>query len=141
MELDLAAFPVPSLIRSPHSTAGKPVLPDLLPVGAKQAKLMLLPGHHLYIYPPRLKWLFVEAGCTAASAWCEDAFFQQNFTTSVFCTSKDQEFSHKSYGEALTCSVTSSKHPVLRVNMFVPVFTCSSVSSHTCCQQRGVLLW
>jgi len=77
MELDLAAVPVPSLTRSPRSTAGKPVLPDLLPVGAKQAKLMLLPGHHPNIHSLSLKELFLEAGCTAVGMclsaelhWC-----------------------------------------------------------------------
>lgn len=77
MELDLAAFPVPSLTRSPHSTAGKPVPPDLLPVGPKKAKLMLLPGHHLNIHPPSLKELFVEAGCTAASECYGDFSFSR----------------------------------------------------------------
>lgn len=38
MELDLAAFPVPFLTHSPHSTAGKPVLPGLLPVRSKHDK-------------------------------------------------------------------------------------------------------
>lgn len=93
MELDLAAFPVPSLTHSPRSTAGKPVLPDLLPMGAKQAKLMLLPGHDLNIHPPSLKDLFMEAGCTVASEWCGDTSFQQNFT-SGFCMSKVQEIDH-----------------------------------------------
>lgn len=96
MELDLAAFPVPSLTHSPHSTAGKPVLPDLLPVGPKKAKLMLLPGHHLNIHRPSLKELFVEAGCTAASECCGDFSFQQNIT-SAFCTSKVQGLTTKSY--------------------------------------------
>lgn len=80
MELDLAAFPVPSLTHSPRSTAGKPVLPDLPPVGIKPTKLMLLPGHH-NIHPPPLKEPVVEAGCT--TELCGDASFWQNFT---FCS-------------------------------------------------------
>lgn len=77
MELDLAAFPVPSLTHSPRSTAEKPVLQGLLPVGAKQAKLMLLPGHHFNIHSLALKELFVETGCTAPSEWCGDASFSR----------------------------------------------------------------
>lgn len=81
MELDLAAFPVPSLTRSPHSTAGKPVRPDLPPVGAKQTKLMLSPSHH-NIHPPPLKVPVVEAGYT--TELCGDASFWQNTTFSSF---------------------------------------------------------
>lgn len=81
MELDLAAFPVPFLTHSPRSTAGKPVLPDLPPVGARKIKLMLSPSRH-NIHASPLKEPVVVAECT--TELCGDASYWQNITFGSF---------------------------------------------------------